>query len=66
VEEKRVRDRNPFRTSRAPYRTRFMYRLCGGRDRPQVGKLRIKFRANDIEFDMVETLYGIGYRFKEV
>jgi len=26
VEEKRVRDRNPFRTSRAPYRTRFMYR----------------------------------------
>ncbi len=22
-------------------------------------RLRIKFRANDVEFDMVETLYGI-------
>jgi two-component system, OmpR family, response regulator ChvI len=31
-----------------------------------IKRLRIKFRANDIEFDMVETLHGIGYRFKEV
>ena len=31
-----------------------------------IKRLRIKFRANDVEFDMVETLYGIGYRFKEV
>ena len=31
-----------------------------------IKRLRIKFRENDIEFDMVETLYGIGYRFKEV
>ena len=31
-----------------------------------IKRLRIKFRANDIEFDMGETLYGIGYRFKEV
>ena len=31
-----------------------------------IKRLRIKFRANDVEFDMVETLYGIGYRLKEV
>jgi two-component system, OmpR family, response regulator ChvI len=31
-----------------------------------IKRLRIKFRAKDVEFDMVETLYGIGYRFKEV
>jgi len=31
-----------------------------------IKRLRIKFRAIDIEFDMVETLYGVGYRFKEV
>ena len=31
-----------------------------------IKRLRIKFRANNVEFDMVETLYGIGYRFKEV
>jgi two-component system response regulator ChvI len=29
-------------------------------------RLRSKFKAHDVEFDMVETLYGIGYRFKEV
>jgi two-component system response regulator ChvI len=29
-------------------------------------RLRRKFKARDVEFDMVETLYGIGYRFKEV
>ena len=23
-------------------------------------------KAHDVEFDMVETLYGIGYRYKEV
>jgi DNA-binding winged helix-turn-helix (wHTH) protein len=29
-----------------------------------VKRLRIKFRASDVEFDMIETLYGVGYRFK--
>ncbi len=24
-----------------------------------------KFRVVDKEFDMIETLYGVGYRFKE-
>jgi two-component system, OmpR family, response regulator ChvI len=27
--------------------------------------LRKKFNASDNEFDMIETLYGVGYRFKE-
>jgi two-component system response regulator ChvI len=31
-----------------------------------IKRLRRKFRAHDLEFDMVETLYGIGYRFKEI
>ena len=31
-----------------------------------IKRLRIKFRASDVEFDMIETLYGVGYRFKEV
>ncbi len=31
-----------------------------------IKRLRRKFKALDVEFDMVETLYGIGYRFKEV
>jgi len=31
-----------------------------------IKRLRRKFKAHDVEFDMVETLYGIGYRFKEV
>jgi two-component system, OmpR family, response regulator ChvI len=30
-----------------------------------VKRLRKKFRATDIAFDMIETLYGVGYRFKE-
>ena len=29
-------------------------------------RLRRKFKARDTEFDMVETVYGIGYSFKEV
>jgi two-component system, OmpR family, response regulator ChvI len=29
-------------------------------------RLRRKFKARDLEFDMVESVYGIGYRFKEV
>ncbi len=29
-------------------------------------RLRRKFKARDLEFDMVEAVYGIGYRFKEV
>ncbi len=30
-----------------------------------VKRLRKKFKASDNEFDMIETLYGVGYRFKE-
>ena len=30
-----------------------------------VKRLRKKFKANDGDFDMIETLYGVGYRFKE-
>jgi two-component system, OmpR family, response regulator ChvI len=30
-----------------------------------IKRLRRKFKAHDVEFDGVETLYGIGYRFKE-
>jgi two-component system response regulator ChvI len=31
-----------------------------------VKRLRKKFRSADDQFDMIETLYGVGYRFKEV
>jgi two-component system response regulator ChvI len=31
-----------------------------------IKRLRKKFMASDVEFDMIETLYGVGYRFKEV
>lgn len=31
-----------------------------------IKRLRKKFTATDPSFDMIETLYGIGYRFKEV
>jgi two-component system response regulator ChvI len=27
--------------------------------------LRKKFKAVDTSFDVIETLYGVGYRFKE-
>ena len=30
-----------------------------------IKRLRKKFKASDDEFDMIETLYGVGYRFKE-
>ncbi|GBQ24432.1 response regulator transcription factor [Acidiphilium acidophilum] len=30
-----------------------------------IKRLRRKFRAMDEEFDQIETLYGIGYRYKE-
>jgi two-component system, OmpR family, response regulator ChvI len=30
-----------------------------------IKRLRKKFKARDTEFDMIETLYGVGYRFKE-
>ncbi|MGC9269179.1 response regulator [Acidiphilium sp.] len=30
-----------------------------------IKRLRRKFRALDEEFDQIETLYGIGYRYKE-
>ena len=28
-------------------------------------RLRKKFKVVDNDFDMIETLYGVGYRFKE-
>ena len=31
-----------------------------------IKRLRIRFRSADSAFDMIETLYGVGYRFKEV
>lgn len=30
-----------------------------------IKRLRKKFKVTDNEFDMIETLYGVGYRFKE-
>ena len=30
-----------------------------------IKRLRKKFRDTDSEFDMIETRYGVGYRFKE-
>jgi two-component system response regulator ChvI len=30
-----------------------------------IKRLRKKFKAADDNFDMIETLYGVGYRFKE-
>jgi two-component system response regulator ChvI len=31
-----------------------------------IKRLRKKFKAADTDFDMIETLYGVGYRFKEI
>jgi two-component system, OmpR family, response regulator ChvI len=31
-----------------------------------IKRLRRKFKSADAEFDMIETLYGVGYRFTEV
>jgi two-component system, OmpR family, response regulator ChvI len=31
-----------------------------------IKRLRKKFMAGDSQFDMIESLYGVGYRFKEV
>jgi two-component system, OmpR family, response regulator ChvI len=31
-----------------------------------IKRLRKKLQASDVGFDMIETLYGVGYRFKEV
>jgi two-component system, OmpR family, response regulator ChvI len=30
-----------------------------------IKRLRKKFKAADDSFEMIETLYGVGYRFKE-
>ncbi|TPQ50060.1 DNA-binding response regulator, partial [Prosthecomicrobium hirschii] len=30
-----------------------------------IKRLRKKFKAVDDDFEMIETLYGVGYRFKE-
>src|SRR6266513_2303700 len=31
-----------------------------------IKRLRKKFKGTDNDFDMIETLYGVGYRFKEM
>ena len=31
-----------------------------------IKRLRKRFRSTDAAFDMIETLYGVGYRFKEL
>jgi len=31
-----------------------------------IKRLRKKFRAVDDSFDMIEAVYGVGYRFKEL
>ncbi|MEW5420444.1 response regulator transcription factor [Amorphus sp. 3PC139-8] len=31
-----------------------------------IKRLRKKFKSVDNDFDMIETLYGVGYRFKEI
>jgi len=31
-----------------------------------IKRLRKKFKVVDTDFEMIETLYGVGYRFKEV
>jgi two-component system response regulator ChvI len=31
-----------------------------------IKRLRKKFKSVDQDFDMIETLYGVGYRFKEI
>ena len=31
-----------------------------------IKRLRKKFKSADSEFNSIETLYGVGYRFKEV
>ena len=31
-----------------------------------IKRLRKKFKVADDDFDMIETLYGVGYRFKEI
>jgi two-component system response regulator ChvI len=31
-----------------------------------IKRLRKKFKSADDDFDMIETLYGVGYRFREV
>jgi two-component system response regulator ChvI len=33
--------------------------------RCHIKRLRKKFKQSDVDFDMIETLYGVGYRFKE-
>jgi DNA-binding response OmpR family regulator len=30
-----------------------------------IKRLRKKFKVVDDDFEMIETLYGVGYRFKE-
>jgi two-component system, OmpR family, response regulator ChvI len=30
-----------------------------------IKRIRRKFRASDSDFDAIETLYGVGYRFDE-
>jgi hypothetical protein len=40
------------------------YSTSAGAD-SHIKRLRKRFKSTDGEFDMIETLYGVGYRFKE-
>jgi two-component system, OmpR family, response regulator ChvI len=31
-----------------------------------IKRLRKKFKSTDDEFDLIDTLYGVGYRFKAI
>jgi hypothetical protein len=39
---------------------------CADKGARRLGQLRKKLRAVDDSFDMIEALYGVGYRFKEL
>ena len=50
------------------YELGLIYRVGIDDDRTidsHIKRLRKRFKASDGEFDMIETLYGVGYRFKE-
>jgi DNA-binding response OmpR family regulator len=37
----------------------------GAQSDSHVKRVRKKFKASDVDFDMIETLNGVGYRFKD-
>src|SRR3712207_8599969 len=53
---------------RPPRSTLFPYTTLFRSDRTldsHIKRLRKKFKSVDQSFEMIETLYGVGYRFKE-